>query len=162
MMFHWINFLILTTALVWLGRKKLNAYFSQKRDELKMDIELSQSKYNQIKLEYDLVLKQVGQIEQELKSLKAAAIEEIDSEGKRIRLETTQTISRLEKDSEARLRSEKEKIVATLETELLDLAIEKAQSSLRAAAQQSNQEWIQTIAQRPFDNQQGRKNYASK
>ncbi len=156
-MYHWINFAILFAIVFFAVRKILGRKFSEEREALKLEIELSQSKYLQIKEEFDRVKALLSEVDRTVETIKKEAAHALAHEIERSRQENKLALERMAKDSETKVRAETERARQVLAQELFEAATRAAEDSLKG--QKSADSWVLSYLQ--SETPRSRSNYAT-
>lgn len=159
-LYHLINILILFSVLAWVLKKKLGAYFTSERERLEGEVKSAGETHARVLAEYESMKTAMNSLESRLAEMRSTSLKEIELESKRIELDTARTIEKITQDTEARMRTETERMKRSLERELFDAALSSAKSSLKQEMKKADADWVGQMIQQEAS-RSGKKNYAS-
>jgi len=84
-LYHWINFILLGAALVYLGRKPLGAFFAQRSGSIQKALEEGRKALEASQAQLRAVEEKLRRLEQDIAAFKASAIREMEAERERLR-----------------------------------------------------------------------------
>jgi F-type H+-transporting ATPase subunit b len=84
-LYHWINFILLAVALVYLGRKPLGAFFAQRSESVRKALEEGRKALEASQAQLKAVEEKLLHLEQEIAAFKASALREMEAERERLR-----------------------------------------------------------------------------
>ena len=155
--YHWINFAILFAVLFVVIRKKLTQKFKEEREALKLEIDLSRAKYQQVKEEFENIKSLVANSDRAIEGIRQEASRSLVNELNRSRLEHQAMAERMTKDAEARLKAETERAKQVLSKELFEAAAKSAEESFKG--QKAADDWALAYIQN--ETPRSRSNYAT-
>jgi F-type H+-transporting ATPase subunit b len=84
-LYHWINFILLVGALVYLGRKPLGAFFAQRSESVRKALEEGRKALEASQAQLKAVEERLRHLEQDIAALKTTAAREMEAERERLR-----------------------------------------------------------------------------
>jgi len=84
-LYHWVNFILLAAALVYLGRKPLEAFFAQRSESVRKALEEGRKALEASQAQLKAVEEKLRHLEQDIAAFKASAVREMDAERERLR-----------------------------------------------------------------------------
>jgi F-type H+-transporting ATPase subunit b len=84
-LYHWINFILLAAALVYLGRKPLGAFFAQRSESVRKALEEGRKALEASQAQLKAVEEKLRHLEQDIAAFKASAVGEMEGEHERLR-----------------------------------------------------------------------------
>jgi F-type H+-transporting ATPase subunit b len=84
-LYHWINFILLAAALVYLGRKPLGAFFAQRSESVRKALEEGRKALEASQAQLKAVEEKLRHLEQDIAAFKASAVREMEAEHERLR-----------------------------------------------------------------------------
>jgi F-type H+-transporting ATPase subunit b len=130
-LYHWINFILLAAALVYLGRKPLGAFFGQRSESVRKALDEGRKALEASQAQLKAVEEKLRHLEQDIASFKASAVREMEAEHERLRqaaaaeAEKIRDFTRVQMD--AALRAAK----LELKNYAVQQAIEQAEAMIR-------------------------------
>lgn len=160
-LFHTVNIVVLLTILFVFARKKIKAHFDQQHAEFTAKLRDAGAQYEKAKAEFEALKSDVENLEDRLAEMRRMSMREIEFESARIEAEADRQIQAAIQEGELRLNVEGERLKASLESELLDGAMQMARKTLEREMKSSEGEWISQMATSESGLSAGKKNYAS-
>lgn len=130
-LYHWINFILLAAALVYLGRKPLGAFFAQRSESVRKALEEGRKALEASQAQLKAVEEKLRHLEQDIEAFKASAVREMEAQRERLRqaaaaeAEKIRDFTRVQMD--AALRAAK----LELKNYAVQQAIEQAEAMIR-------------------------------
>jgi F-type H+-transporting ATPase subunit b len=84
-LYHWINFILLAAALVYLGRKPLGAFFAQRSESVRKALEEGRKALEASQAQLKAVEERLRHLEQDIAAFKSTAAREMEAERERLR-----------------------------------------------------------------------------
>jgi F-type H+-transporting ATPase subunit b len=84
-LYHWINFILLAAALVYLGRKPLEAFFNQRSESIRKALQEGRKALDAAQAQLEAMEEKLRHLEQDIAALKASAAGEMQAERERLR-----------------------------------------------------------------------------
>jgi F-type H+-transporting ATPase subunit b len=84
-LYQWINFILLAAALVYLGRKPLEAFFAQRSESVRKALEDGRKALEASQAQLKAVEEKLRHLEQDIGAFKASAVHEMEAERERLR-----------------------------------------------------------------------------
>jgi F-type H+-transporting ATPase subunit b len=130
-LYHWINFILLAGALVYLGRKPLEAFFAQRSENVRKALEEGRKALETSQAQLKAMEEKLRHLEQDIEAFKASAVREMEAQRERLRqaaaaeAEKIRDFARVQMD--AALRAAK----LELKNYAVQQAIEQAETMIR-------------------------------
>jgi F-type H+-transporting ATPase subunit b len=84
-LYHWINFILLVAALVYLARKPLEAFFAQRSESIRKALEEGRRALEASQAQLKAVEEKLSHLEHDIGAFKASASREMEAERERLR-----------------------------------------------------------------------------
>jgi len=129
-----INFVIFFGFLVWKIKKPLAEMFNQKANEVEEFYKFAEKKNKDAEKKYEEYEDKLKNISTELDIIKSEAQKEEELFLKQSNDEKDKTLERIQRETEARLESEKNAMIKDLETDLIKKIISKTREQIGASS----------------------------
>jgi F0F1-type ATP synthase membrane subunit b/b' len=126
-----INVGILLFALIYLTKNKLKDYFVAKSEEVANTIERADIKSKEAQMMYENQKRKMASLETEVKNIHTQSENDVQSYENQTLKETTEKISKLKNDSQAKIDADKKQMLDELNTELLQQVISKTKTTIK-------------------------------
>ena len=126
-----VNVGILLAALIFLTKDKLKSYFVAKSEEVANTIERADIKSKEAQIMFENQKRKMASLESELKNIHSQAEAEVKSFENHTSKETTDKISKMKNDSQAKIDADKKQMLDELNTELLQQVISKTKNTIK-------------------------------
>lgn len=126
-----INFLILVGALVYFARKPIQAFFAERRETIRGDVEGAAALHKQAEERYAKWQRRLAELEGELAQIHTTARERAERERDQILSDARATAERIRRDASSAIDQELRRAKGRLREESAQLAVELAAGILR-------------------------------
>ena len=130
--YHWINFFLLAAALVYLGRKPLAEFFTQRSATVRKALDDGRDALERSQAQLSAVEAKLRHLEEEISAFKASAAREMELERQRLREAAAAEAERIRDSSRAQ-------IELALRGAKLELKIQAAQQAIELAEEMIRQ-----------------------
>ncbi|MDH5580733.1 MAG: ATP synthase F0 subunit B [Bdellovibrionales bacterium] len=125
-----INFIIFFGFLVWKIKKPLSEMFTTKANEVEEFYKFAEQKNKDAEKKYEEFEEKLKNISKELDLIKSEAQKEEDLYTKQVNDEKDKTLERIQRETQARLESEKNAMIKDLETDLIKKIISRTREQI--------------------------------
>ena len=126
-----VNFLILATALVFFVRKPLLAYFADRRETIRKDLEEAARLKKEAEERYAQWQRKLTDLDNELASIRSTAEERVETERNHLLADAKAAADRIRQDAATAVDQELRRAQGRLRQEASELAVELASGMLR-------------------------------
>jgi F-type H+-transporting ATPase subunit b len=126
-----INFLLLVGALVYFTRKPIQAFFADRRDSIRKELDEASGLHRQAEENFARWQRQLVDLEREVESIRTTARERAEHESEQILADARASAERIRGDAANAVDQELRRAQKRLREEASDLAIELAAGILR-------------------------------
>ena len=127
-----LNLLILLAALVYFGRRPIQAFFAARQDRIRDDLDAAASALAQAEARHTEWQRKLTRLDAEMARIREQARERADAERKHILADASATAERIRKDARSAVDQELRRGREELRREAAELALELAAETLRA------------------------------
>lgn len=160
MIVGYINLIVFVALIYFFSRKKMRSFFAGQREDLEKSMKTAAQNLEKIEAEYLEIKSKVDDLDRIVGEIRDNTTYDIDKESRKIRAEADAFIEKLKKDAEMRMDQSYEKAKKQIESELLEIALAKAEQRLESRLENEDQAWTSQMLQSEAQNV-GTKNYAS-
>ncbi len=133
--YHWINFLLLVGALVYLGRKPLREFFAQRSAAVRKELDEGRKALEASQAQLSAVEEKLRHLEEQIAAFKASAVREMEAECLRLREAAAAEAEKIRESARAQI----------------DLALRSAKLELRVQAAQQAVELAEEMVRQRLD-----------
>lgn len=126
--YRWINFLLLAGALVYLGRKPMAEFFTQRSSAVRKALEEGRKALEDSQAQLSAVEAKLSHLEEEIAAFKASATREMEADRQRLREAAAAEAERIRESARAQME-------LALRSATLELRIQAAQQAVALAEQ---------------------------
>lgn len=130
--YPFINFVVLVGFCVWKFRKPLSEMFDKNSDNVKTKMELADKESKAANAKLAELESKIKNIDAETTKIANDYASDIASFSKNMANETETTMARMKRDIENKLAGEKKELIDGLNHELLDLVVNKTQTTIKS------------------------------
>lgn len=127
-----INVGILFAVLIYVTKDKLRNYFITKSEEIANTLERADIKSKEAQVMLDHQKSKMAGVEAEIKNIHAQAESEVATFESNLSKETSDKLTKLSMDSEAKINADKKQMLDELNAELLQQVISKTKSTIKS------------------------------
>jgi F-type H+-transporting ATPase subunit b len=130
-LYHWINFILLAAALVYLGRKPLSAFFAQRSESVRKALEDGRKALEASQAQLKAIEEKLRHLEQDIAGLKASAMREMEAERERLRQAAAAEAQKIEDFTRVQMDAALRAAKLELRNYAVRQAIEQAEAMIR-------------------------------
>jgi len=125
------NFLIFITLIYYLTRERFRNFLAQRKEQITRNIEEAKQAYEQVSQEHQKIKSRWENLQKELERVEEIIQKDGELERNKILEETQRQIERIKNEAEFTSRQELKTAQAQLKTEIIKLALAKAEQILK-------------------------------
>jgi F0F1-type ATP synthase membrane subunit b/b' len=126
-----VNVGILLFALIYLTKDKMKKFFDAKADEVANTIERADIKSKEAQMMFENQKRKMSGLETEIKNIHTQSENEVQAYENQTSKETSDKISKLKNDSQAKIDADKKQMLDELNAELLQQVISKTKTTIK-------------------------------
>lgn len=125
-----INFSLLFGFIIWKLKKPMSEAFTKNAKDVEDLYNLAEEKYKEAQIKYDSYAKKLEQLDSEITRIHSETDQNVKSFTDMAKKETASTIERMERDTNNKLDSERNKLIMDLNRKLVEEVVNKTKSTI--------------------------------
>ena len=141
-LYHWINFILLAAALVYLGRKPLGVFFTQRSESVRKALEEGRKALEASQAQLKAVEEKLRHLEEDIAAFKTSAVHEMEAERERLRQAAAAEAEKIRDITRAQMDVALRAAKLELRKYAVQQAIEQAEAIIRERLDDAGRSWL--------------------
>jgi len=155
------NLVFLLAIIVWFGRKAINAFFKNQREDLESKMKSAAEGLQKIEAEFDEMDTRLKQLDETLGQMRKDSAKDLEKEAAKVKGETEDFVKKLFRDNNFKMEQIVEKTKREFEAELLEASLSGTRDELIGRNAKQDEEWTQATLEKAASPEDGKREYAS-